>query len=48
MTLTFGFLRSNIEIALVQEWMGPNLFETFRDENKKMIVKAVNGGMGKN
>ena len=39
MTLTFdpthdfdlGFLRSNLEIAVFQEWMGPDLFGAFAE-----------------
>ena len=44
MTLTFdhthafdlGFLRSNLEIAVFQDWIGPASFETFTQMYKKM------------
>ena len=55
MTLTFdpthdfdlGFFRSNLEIAVFQEWMGPALYEHLRRCIRKCI-KAVNGDMEKN
>ena len=42
------FLRSNIEIVVFQEWIGPDLFETFAEMNKKINIKAVNGNMREN
>ena len=44
--LDLGFLRSNVKIAVFQEWMDPNLFETFQISIKKMVVKLKNDDMG--